>query len=419
MPRLVVIGNGMAGIRTVEEILARDGEGFEITVVGDEPHGNYDRLALSRVLSGAAEESDILLNGLPWYAEHGITLLSGVRAKRIDRFAHRVRLDGREPLRYDKLVIATGGVPFIPDIAGMRVADRGFHQGVFTLRTLDDTRNMIRYARGHQRAVVIGGGPLGLEAARGLQNHGLDITVVHGATHLMDQQLGARAGLVLKHRIAGLGIGVELGARPVAVLGRRRVMAVRLADGRDLPCDMVVVAAGVRPDSAMARASGLVVQRGVVVDDRMRAAGERDIYAVGACAEHRGQVYGALAALWEQAGVLADHITGAASAAYHGSRIVTRVSAAGVDVVAMGVAEPEWPEDEYVVTSSPRLGVHRSVVVRDGRLIGATLVGDIRGAAALVEAFDQGLPLPEDRADLLFDAPAAPDAVSDVPKAPR
>ncbi|WP_460303901.1 NAD(P)/FAD-dependent oxidoreductase [Actinocorallia aurea] len=407
MPRILVIGNGMAGMRTVEGILARGGGEFEITVVGDEPYGNYDRLALSRVLSGEAEESDILLNALPWYAENGIELLSGVRAKRIDRFAHRVRLAGRESLRYDKLVIATGGVPFVPDIAGMRVADRGFHQGVFTFRTLDDTRNMIRYARGHRRAVVVGGGPLGLEAARGLQNQGLDITVVHSAAHLMDQQLGARAGLVLRHRVAGLGIGVELGARPVAVLGQRRVRALRLADGRDLPCDMVVVAAGVRPDSAMARASGLIVQRGIVVDDRMRAAGERDIYAVGACAEHRGQVYGAIRALWEQAEVLSDHITGSATAAYHGSRISTRLTAAGVDVVAMGAAEPEWPEDEYAVTSSPRLGVHRSVVVREGRLIGAALVGDVRGADALIRAYDERLPVADDPADLLF-APESP-----------
>ncbi|GAA3231126.1 nitrite reductase large subunit NirB [Actinocorallia longicatena] len=405
MQRLVVIGNGMAGARTVEEILARGGaEKFEITMFGDEPYGNYNRIMLSNVLSGADDESEIFLNSLPWYADKGITLHTGTRVNRINRFARKVYAEDRTVTRYDKLIVATGSYAFVPDIAGMRNADRGFHQGVFAFRTLDDTRNMLRYARGHRRAVVIGGGLLGLEAARGLQAHGLEITLVHAASHLMNQQLDAQAGAVLRRSVEKLGITIELEAMTTAVHGADRVTGVGLADGRVLPCDVVVVAAGIRPNTEMARASGLTVERGIVVDDQMRVEEERDIYAVGECAQHRGQVYGVVAPLWEQAKVLADHITGTdPAAAYHGSRIATKLKVAGVNVASMGVMAPERDDDEFVVFSEPGRGTYKSVVVRDGRLIGATLLGDTAKVAFLMQAFDRGLPLPEERIRLLFD----------------
>ncbi len=403
--RLVVIGNGMAGARTVEEILARGGgELFDITMFGAEPYGNYNRIMLSNVLAGVSEDAGIFLNGLPWYEENGITLHAGTRVRRINSYARKVYPEQGPAVRYDKLIIATGSLPYVPDIPGLRSADRGFHQGVFTFRTLDDTRNMIRYARGHRSAVVIGGGLLGLEAARGLQAHGLEITLVHAAPYLMNQQLDPQACAMLRRSVQNLGITVELSARTTEVLGADRVFGVRLADGRELPGDMVVIAAGIRPNVEFARRSGLTVERGIVVDDQLRAEGERDIYAVGECAQHRDQVYGVVAPLWEQAKVLADHITGAdPAAAYHGSRIATKLKVAGVDVASMGVTGPERDDDEFVVFSEPKRGIYKSVVIRDGRLIGATLLGDLGKVAFLVQAFDRGLPLPEERTRLLFD----------------
>jgi nitrite reductase (NADH) large subunit len=414
MQRLVVIGNGMAGARTVEEILDRGGPGrFTITVLGEEPYGNYNRILLSNVLSGHEDETGIFLNSLSWYADHGVELRAGVRVNRIDRSAKLVHAGDGSATRYDKLVIATGSRPFVPPIDGLHNPRRGFHQGVFTFRTLDDTRRMVRYARDHERAVVIGGGLLGLEAARGLQTHRVHVTLVHAAGHLMNAQLDAQGGAVLKRSVERLGIAVELNARTEAVLGRDEVTGVLLAGGRTIPCDMVVVAAGVRPCTEVAQLSGLPVERAIVVDDQLRVLGEPDIYAVGECAQHRGQTYGLVAPLWEQAKVLADHVTGKnLKAAYHGSRTATKLKVAGVDVAAMGITAPEREDDEFVVFSEPGQGVYKSVIIRDDRLIGATLLGDVGRAGFLMQAFDRGLPLPEERIRLLFDLGGPPADVS-------
>ena len=403
--RLVVIGNGMAGARTVEEILERGGgELFAITMLGEEPYGNYNRILLSNVLSGVEDEAGIFLNSLSWYADNGIELRAGVRAPRIDRFARRVYAGKRDVYTYDKLIIATGSRPFVPAIKGMHSPARGFHQGVFTFRTIDDTRAMIRYARHHERAVVIGGGLLGLEAARGLQAHGVQVTLVHSAGHLMNQQLAPPAGAILKRSVQQLGIAVELSARTTEVTGEDSVAGVRLADGRTIPCDMVVVAAGIRPNTELASLSGLPVERGIVVDDQMRLLDEPDIYAVGECAQHRGELYGLVAPLWEQAKVLADHITGAnPAAAYHGSRIATKLKVAGVDVAAMGVTAPEREDDEVVTVAEPSRGMYKNVVIRDDRVIGATLIGDLGKIGYLMQAYDGRLPLPQERIRLLFD----------------
>ncbi|AGL17654.1 nitrite reductase large subunit NirB [Actinoplanes sp. N902-109] len=410
--RLVVIGNGMAGARTVEEILARDGD-FSITMFGDEPYGNYNRIMLSTVLAGGADETGIFLNDLSWYADQGITLHTGTRVTRIDRGARLVHADDGTTTPYDKLIIATGSRAFVPPIPGIRRPGRGYHQGVFAFRTLDDTRAMIRYAREHERAVVIGGGLLGLEAARGLQNHLRHVTLVHAADHLMNTQLDPQGGAILQAGVEKLGIEVVTGAQTTEILGKHAVTGVRLADGRTIGCDVVVVAAGIRANAEVAEASGLPVERGVVVDDQMRVRGEPDIYAVGECAEHRGATYGLVAPLWEQARVLADHLTGRdPDAAYLGSRVATKLKVAGVDVAAMGVTAPEYDDDETLTFSEPRRGVYKSVVIRDGRLIGATLVGDVAKVAFLMQAFDRGLALPEQRAELLFDLGGPPAEVS-------
>jgi nitrite reductase (NADH) large subunit len=409
--RLVVIGNGMAGARTVEEILRLGGaDTFTITMFGAEAYGNYNRILLSGVLAGTEDEAGIFLNNLPWYAEQGIQLYAGTRVARIDRTGKVVHTDDGPVTRYDKLVIATGSSPFVPDIPGAREPRRGFHQGVFCFRTIDDTRRMIRYARDHEHVVVLGGGLLGLEAARGLQGHGLRVTVLHAASHLMNQQLDPQAGQILRRSVEKLGIAVQVEARTAEILGRDAVTGVRLDDGRTVGCDMVVIAAGIRPNVDLARASGLAVARGIVVDDRLRVPGDPDVYAVGECAEHRGQLYGLVAPIWEQARVLADHLTGAdPTAAYHGSRAATKLKVAGIDVASMGLTQPELDADEFVLFAEPSRGVYKSAVIRDGRLVGATLLGDVAKVAHLLQAFDRGMPLPEQRADLLLDrgGPAA------------
>lgn len=413
--RLVVVGNGMAGARTVEEILAR-GTDVAVTMFGAEPHGNYNRIMLSNVLAGVESENDIFLNDLSWYADNGITLHSGTRVTGIDRANRRVHADDGTVTPYDKLIIATGSRAHIPEIKGIHRPGRGYHQGVFAFRTLDDTRGMIRYAREHERAVVIGGGLLGLEAARGLQSHLSHVTLVHSAGHLMNAQLDEAAGNVLRASVERLGIEIVTGARTTEILGRHAVTGVKLADGRTIGCDVVVVAAGIRANTELAEESGLPAGRGIVVDDQMRVAGESDIYAVGECVQHRGETYGLVAPLWDQARVLAAHLGGDESAAYHGSRVATKLKVAGVDVAAMGLTGPAEPDDEVVTYSEPRKGIHKSLVIRGDRLVGATLVGDIRKSAFLVQAFDRELPLPEDRASLLFDlGTAAEPSAADLP----
>ncbi len=416
--RLVVIGNGMAGARTVEEILARGGaEQFAITMLGDEPYGNYNRIMLSHVLSGEESDADIFLNSLAWYDENDITLHAGVRATRVDRFAKLVyavnTADGsivRTP--YDQLILATGSRSFMPSIEGLRTDAGDMLPGVFAFRTIEDTRRMVEYARhdDHRRAVVIGGGLLGLEAARGLQGYGLTVDVVHAGPHLMNAQIGPKAGEILRASVEKLGIEVHLKARTTAIMGGDRVRGVWLLEHPQLECDMVVVAAGIRPNVDLAVTSGFTVERAIVVDDQMRTVDDPDVYAVGECVQHRGEVYGLVAPLWEQAVVLAGHITGAdEEAAYHGSRTATKLKVAGVDVASMGLQEPEKDTDEHIVFSEPRRGVYKSLVIRDEKLVGATMLGDTSKVAFLMQAFDRGLPLPAERLEMLFDlgTPAA------------
>jgi nitrite reductase (NADH) large subunit len=409
MRELVVIGNGMSGARVVEEILARGGtdaagERFRITVFGDEPYGNYNRIMLSHLLAGEDSAEEIYLNPLDWYADNAVTLHAGVRVVRIDRFARKVFADDGAVLGYDTLIVATGSRTFFPPMDGMWLDDRTLTPGVFGFRTLDDTTSMVAYAREHERAVVIGGGLLGLEAAYGLRRHGLEVHVVQGGPVLMNQQLDAEAGAILRRVLEKThGIHVHTGQRPTAIRSAGGVTGVLLGQSEVIEADMVVVTAGIRPNVGLGMVSGLTVERGIVVDDQMRSIDDAEIYAVGECAQHRGEVYGLVAPLWEQASVLADHLTGTdPDAAYHGSRNATKLKVAGVDVAQMGIKHPEREDDEFVRFSEPRRGVYKSVVVREGRLVGATLLGDTEKVAFLTQSFDRGLPLPEERVQLLF-----------------
>ncbi|EON31851.1 nitrite reductase (NAD(P)H) large subunit [Gordonia terrae C-6] len=409
--RLVVVGNGMAGARTVEEIISRGGrDQFTITMIGDEPYGNYNRIMLSHVLSGetAVDDDDLMLNPMAWYRENDVTLYSGDRAESIDRFAKTVTCASGRVIEFDVLIIATGSHTFFPNMDGLREPDGKLARGVFGFRTIEDTNGMLQMAvsRDHMRAVVIGGGLLGLEAAYGLQTQGVAVDVVHSPGHLMNQQLDERGGKVLRNKIESLGVGVHTGKRTTSVLRNDdgTVAGVGFTDGESLPADMIVVTAGIRPNVEIARSAGLVVERGIVVDDQMRCEDEAFIYSVGECAQHRSELYGLVAPLWEQAVVLADVLTGAnPRAEYHGSRLTTKLKVAGVDVAAMGVKGPEREDDEFVQFYEPRNGVYKSVVVRDNKLIGAMLLGDISKANFLTQAFDEKVPLPDERISMLFD----------------
>jgi len=416
--RLIVVGNGMAGARAVEEILQRGGaDMFDITMFGAEPHGNYNRISLSNVLAGVEDPGEIFLNPLDWYEENAITLHAGVRITRLDRFAREVTTDDGTVHPYDKLIIATGSRPFFPPIPGMLDDEGRPRTGVFGFRNIADTEQMLEWAPGVTRAAVIGGGLLGLEAARGLLERGLEVHVVHRAERLMNMQLDGQAGAILRRGVEDLGVHVHLETSTTELLvgGDGRVAGLRFGDdATELECDMVVVTAGIRPKVELAASAGLTVERAIVVDDAMRALDEEDIYVVGECAQHRGQVYGLVAPLWEQAVVLAEHITGAdVHAAYHGSKVATKLKVSGIDLATMGLVEPEHEDDEFVQYAEPKRRVYTAVIVRDGKLVGATLLGDVSKVSFLMQAFDRGMVLPEDRRSLLFDL-GAPEAAASV-----
>jgi NADPH-dependent 2,4-dienoyl-CoA reductase/sulfur reductase-like enzyme len=350
--RLVVIGNGMAGARAVEEILARGGaERFEIAMFGDEPYGNYNRILLSNVVNGSQDATDIFLNSMAWYEDHDIRLHAGVRATQIDRIGKRVygrpvdRSTGAagagsagagagdevvEP--YDKLIIATGSRPFIPPIKNIFAGSGKLRPGVFAFRTLDDCRAIMSAAAGARRAVVIGGGLLGLEAARGLLTPGCEVHIVHLAPLLMNQQLDREAGGILRGAIEKMGITAHLGQSTAAILGDDEVTGVLFKDDTTVDCDMVVVSTGIQANGTLALESGLSVERGIVVDNHMRSVDDFDVYVVGECAQHRGVTYGLVAPLWDQAKVLAEHITERnLGAVYTGSKLATKLKVMGIE----------------------------------------------------------------------------------------
>jgi nitrite reductase (NADH) large subunit len=412
--RLVVIGNGMAGARAVEEVLARGGsEMFDITMFGDEPYGNYNRILLSNILSGIQDTSEIFLNPLDWYAENGITLHAGSPITEVDRFAKVVQSASGVRAHYDKLLIATGSRAFIPPIPGIFTEPGKLKPGVFGFRTIDDCSGIAAAAENGGKAAVIGGGLLGLEAARGLLHHGCEVHVVHLADHLMEQQLDAPGGAILKKTMEGMGVTVHVGKSTSQVLAEDRVTGLAFRDGTELECGLVVVAAGIKPNAEIGMRAGLTVERAIVVDNHMLAVDDMSVYVVGECAQHRGRVYGLVAPLWDQAKVFADHVTGTnRNAAYHGSKLATKLKVMGVELASMGVTEPAEERDETIQFSEPQRGTYKKLIVRDGRLIGGILMGDISKAAYLMQAFDRDSPLPEERLSLLFDLGAPPQKVT-------
>jgi nitrite reductase (NADH) large subunit len=417
--RLMVIGNGMAGGRFVEDLLARGGaDRFEITVFGEEAHGNYNRILLSSVLAGHHRPSDIFINPLPWYKAHGVTLHAGVRVEAIDLRRRQVIVSGGLAHEYDTLVIATGSRPLVPRMSGLEAEGGGFKDGVSVFRTLDDCDRILRFAQEARRAVVIGGGLLGLEAAKGLLNHGLEVHVVHLMSHVMDAQLDGGASLVLQRQLDHMGCRVHFKKVTTAVRGNGHVTGVAFEDGETLDCEMVVVSAGIRPNTELAAQAGVQVNRGIVVGDDLECVNAPGVHAVGECAEHRGQLYGLVAPLWEQTEVLADRLSGAnASAIYAGSRTSTKLKVAGIDLAVMGRKEPEHEDDEVVSYVEAARGVYKKLIVRDDRLLGAIVMGDGAIVPSLLRAFGEGAVLASNRAELLFPLSfdARPPSVESIP----
>lgn len=399
MRRVVVVGNGMAGARLIDELCRRD-PGVLVTVFGAEDRPAYNRILLSDVLAGRREQADIALTPAP----SRVVQRLGTAVTTVDRTARVVHADDGTQTPYDALVLATGSTAIVPPVQGIAGHDGRLLEGVHVFRTVDDCTAITAGATSARRAVVVGGGLLGLEAARGLLARGLQVDLVHGAGHLMETQLDATAGAVLRRAIEALGVGVHLGSFAAGVLGGRTVQGVRLADGREVDGDLVVLACGVRPQVDLARAAGLAVERGVLVDDRLRT-DDPHVFALGECAQHRGAVYGLVAPAWEQAAVLADVLCGGL-AAYTGSRLVTRLKAMDLEVAAMGETSPE-PADsgaglEVLAFCDPTRHVYKKLVLRDGVVTGALLLGDLATAGAVTQAFDRGRPLPADRLHLLF-----------------
>ena len=368
--KLVIIGNGMAGARVAEEILKRDPDAFDITIIGGEPHGNYNRILLSNVLNGSQNADDITMNTFQWYKDNGIKLLAGTPAIGIHREKRTVMLLDARQIPYDKLIIATGSRPFVPPIPGTGL------YGVFVFRTLEDCTSIAKYAADVKTAAVIGGGLLGLEAAKGLMTHGPKVHVVEMAPHLMAVQVDAAGGAVLGKTVASLGVTVHCNKATTEILSSpgSGAAGLKFKDGTTLDCDMVVISAGIRPNGELAREAGLAVEKAILVNDQMLT-DDPDIYAVGECAQHRGKLYGLVAPIWDQCNVLADNITGTNPAsAYTGSFVATKLKVMGVNVASMGDRDP-LPGDEVVRYEEPDGGVYKKLIIREGKLA-AILVGD-------------------------------------------
>ena len=417
--KLVVVGNGMAGARFVEETLALGGQDqYDITVFGEEPYGNYNRILLSGVLAGTHDEKDIFINPLSWYEQNDITLHAGVRVIGIDRKSKTAYGAGGLLVPYDKLVVATGSSPFIPPMDGLHSDDGSLRNGIFPFRTLDDCNEMVEYSADARRATVIGGGLLGLEAARGLMNRGVDVDVVHLTPYIMDQQLDESSGGMLKDLLEDMGVRFHLEKLTTTAYGNGKVTGIGFRDGDSLDCEMLVISAGIRPNIDLARMSGLNIRRGILVNDDLSCRNDRDIYAIGECAEHRGRTYGLVAPLWDQARTLAERLTSEeSSATYTGSKVSTKLKVMGVELAVAGDKEPVGDDDEVVSYVEPNRGVYKKLIVRQGKVAGAILLGDGAAAPRLLQAFDRGEALPQNRAELLFPLSGEAESldISDMP----
>ncbi len=371
--KLVVIGNGMTPGRMLEHLFELDPDAYEVTIFNAEPRVNYDRIMLSPVLSGEKKFEEIVIHGDGWYIERGIMLYKGHRIVEIDRVAKTVTADTGQTAPYDKLVIATGSSPFMIPVPGNDLA------GVLTYRDLDDVNAMLLAAQARSRAVVIGGGLLGLEAAVGLKMQGMDVTVVHLMDTLMERQLDAAAGFLLRRELEARDINFVTGANTKAILGDKKVTGVELADGTVIDCSLVVMAVGIRPNTGLAKQAGLTVNRGIVADSGLTTS-DPDILALGECVEVDGQCYGLVAPLYEMARIAASRLTGDASPSFAHTDTPTKLKVTGVDLFSLGEIADGDDRDEIVLRDAAA-GIYKRLIIENNRIIGAVLYGDTTDGA--------------------------------------
>ncbi len=392
--KLVLIGNGMAGIRTLEELLKLSPDLYEITVFGDEPHGNYNRILLSPVLAAEKTIDDIILNDRQWYADNNITLHTGKHITEINRGRRTVVAEDGTEATYDRLIISTGSSPFIIPVPGSDL------KGVIGFRDIQDVNEMLDAASKYKKATVIGGGLLGLEAADGLVKQGMDVTVVHLVDTLMEQQLDSAAGALLKNSLEERGLKFLMEHETEALLGDKRVEQIRFSNGLQLPTDLVVMAVGIRPNIELAKSAGIYCERGIVVNDTMQTYDAR-IYAVGECAQHRNITYGLVAPLFEQAKVAANQLAQLGISFYTGSITSTKLKVSGIDLFSAGEFQPS-DDTEELLYQDPGRGVYKKVVIRNGRIVGSLLYGDTMDGPWYFQLMRDGIDITEMREKLLF-----------------
>lgn len=400
--KLVMVGNGMAGVRTLEELRKIAPEMYDITVFGAEPHPNYNRIMLSPVLAGEMTIQDIILNDLDWYRDNAITLHTGRKIVKIDRRKRVVIADDGSETEYDRLLLATGSLPFVLPIPGQDLP------GVIAYRDIADTDAMIEAARHYKHAVVIGAGLLGLEAANGLIRRGMKVTVVHLGEWVMGRQLDKTAARMMQKALEARGMQFRLSAHTAELQQGEsgRVCALKLKSGESLPADLVVMAAGIRPNAALAESAGIRCHRGILVSDTMQTFDPR-IYAVGECANHRGIAYGLVAPLFEQARVAANHLAEYGFARYEGSVTSTKLKVTGIDVFSAGDFSGE-AGCEDIVFSDPAAGIYKRIVVKKDRIVGALAYGDTADGAWYLQMIKDGQNITAIRDHLLFGKPRDP-----------
>jgi nitrite reductase (NADH) large subunit len=385
----------MAGMRAVEELLSRAPGRFDITVIGAEPHPNYNRILLSAVLSGDKTLSEIVINSRSWYGEQGIRLIAGNSATAIDRAARQVALADGASIPYDKLLLATGSKPLAPPIPGIGLPN------VRAFRDIADVEAMIEAARSGRRAVVIGGGLLGLEAAWGLKQRGMPVALVHLMPTLMERQLDAAAAELLHRDLDSRGIAFFTNCQTEEILGTDRAEAVLLADGRQLPADLVVLAIGIRPNIDLARTAKLDVNRGILVGDDMGTS-DPDIRAVGECIEHNGQVFGLVAPIWDQAKVCGARLAGDETAVYVPPPVFTSLKITGIDVFSAGALAAADEADEEITLHDARSGLYKKVTLRDGRVVGSVLYGGVADGPWCVQLMRDKIDVSSFRDQIVF-----------------
>ena len=393
--KLVLVGNGLAGMRCLEDLLDMAPDRYEITVIGEEPWGNYNRIMLSPVLSGEKTIDDIMLHPHTWYADKGIRLFAGDPAVRIDRPRKHVYTEKGEVISYDRLILATGSKPFVPPIPGSDL------KGVLSFRDIYDVNSMLDYCKTWKNAVVIGGGLLGLEAAYGLKQQGMNVTVLHLMDRIMDRQLDSKASQMLKTAIEQKGITILTAANTEGLIGEEgHVTQVKLKNGTVLDADLVVFAVGIRPNMTLAQSAGLRCNRGVLVNDTMQTF-DPSIYAVGECIEHRGQTFGLVEPLWGQAFICASHLAEHGSLTFKAPTVPTQLKVSGCDVFSAGDFEPKEDFEDIVLNDEKRQ-IYKRIIIQKDRVIGAVLFGDTEDGAWYAELIADQTPITSIRNKLLF-----------------